>query len=318
MTLNAKLIVVGGEVKNKEIKLRTLPVTLGRGRSSTIVLPLALISRQHCEISEREGRLYVRDLGSLNGTFINNSRITEAALAPGALLTIGTCTFRADYELVGAAAQMVNVPPPAKEETVFAHPKTAQYAPDKTVPDPVWPPSTTENASADTDDVANYVSEDTTPEIGDAQPPAVQAAPAALPMAIPLPPPPKAVVPAPMFVPQAAPVIAAPVISMPVAAMPVAAPVAFPVPTRPVAVPVPPPMAMPLAAQTKAVVKVVAQTVGNKPDSEFDPVGDDKAYEELKKTPARPGIERAAAPTPPPVTEDDDDFNDFLKGLKTK
>ena len=40
----------------------------------------------------------VRDLGSLNGTFVNNERITESALGPGELLTVGTVTFRAVYE----------------------------------------------------------------------------------------------------------------------------------------------------------------------------------------------------------------------------
>jgi hypothetical protein len=40
----------------------------------------------------------VRDLGSLNGTFINNQRITESVIEPGELLTIGAVTFRAVYE----------------------------------------------------------------------------------------------------------------------------------------------------------------------------------------------------------------------------
>jgi pSer/pThr/pTyr-binding forkhead associated (FHA) protein len=51
MPLSAKLVVVGGEVKSAEIKLR-LPCTIGRGRGCTIMLPQALVSRQHCEIFE--------------------------------------------------------------------------------------------------------------------------------------------------------------------------------------------------------------------------------------------------------------------------
>ena len=46
MPLNARLVVVGGEVKTAEIKLR-LPTTIGRGRGSTIMLPHPLVSRQH-------------------------------------------------------------------------------------------------------------------------------------------------------------------------------------------------------------------------------------------------------------------------------
>jgi pSer/pThr/pTyr-binding forkhead associated (FHA) protein len=97
MSLSAKLVVVGGDVKTTEIKLR-LPSTIGRGRGTTIMLPHPLVSRQHCELYEDGGRLMVRDLGSLNGTFVNNERINEAPLGSGELLTIGTVTFRAVYE----------------------------------------------------------------------------------------------------------------------------------------------------------------------------------------------------------------------------
>src|SRR5437763_15893096 len=97
MSLNAKLVVVGGDVKTTEIKLK-LPSTIGRGRGTSIVLPHPLISRQHCELYEGGGRLMVRDLGSLNGTFVNNQRVSESPLASGELLTIGTVTFRAVYE----------------------------------------------------------------------------------------------------------------------------------------------------------------------------------------------------------------------------
>ena len=60
MGLNVKLVVVGGEVKTTELKLR-LPSTIGRARGTTIVLPHPLVSRQHCEIFEADGRLRVRD-----------------------------------------------------------------------------------------------------------------------------------------------------------------------------------------------------------------------------------------------------------------
>ena len=102
MSLTAKLVVVGGEVKSAEIKLR-LPSTIGRGRGATIMLPHPLVSRQHCELFETNGRLMVRDLGSLNGTFVNNERISEATLPPGELLTVGAVTFRAVYDVQEAS-----------------------------------------------------------------------------------------------------------------------------------------------------------------------------------------------------------------------
>ncbi len=96
--MNAKLIVVGGTTSTTEVKLR-LPAVIGRGRSVQVTIPHSLVSRQHCEVSEADGRLVVRDLGSMNGTYIGDERITEAILEPGALLTVGTVTFRAIYEV---------------------------------------------------------------------------------------------------------------------------------------------------------------------------------------------------------------------------
>ena len=101
--LKAKLIVVGGDAKAGEVNL-TLPSTIGRSREASIVLPHPLVSRLHCEFLEKEGKLYVKDLESLNGTFINNNRITgEHVIEPQQLLTIGNVTFRVCYEQVAEA-----------------------------------------------------------------------------------------------------------------------------------------------------------------------------------------------------------------------
>ena len=95
--MDVKLVVVGGDAKATEVKLR-LPAIVGRGRDATLTLPHPLVSRKHCEIFESNGYLVVRDMGSLNGTFVNNERITEAILPPGDLLRLGTVTFRAAYD----------------------------------------------------------------------------------------------------------------------------------------------------------------------------------------------------------------------------
>jgi predicted component of type VI protein secretion system len=96
--MKAKLIVVGGTTSTTEVDLR-LPTIIGRGRTAQLTIPHSLVSRQHCEISESDGRLAIRDLNSLNGTYVGDERIVEAILEPGALLTVGTVTFRAAYEV---------------------------------------------------------------------------------------------------------------------------------------------------------------------------------------------------------------------------
>src|SRR5689334_23354407 len=95
--MDAKLIVVGGEAVAAQYELK-LPAVIGRSRSASIKVPQALVSRRHCELYEEQGRLVVRDLGSLNGTFVGSDRITEeTVLPPGGLLTIGSITFKAEY-----------------------------------------------------------------------------------------------------------------------------------------------------------------------------------------------------------------------------
>ena len=104
--LNAKLVIVGGDAKAGEVKLR-LPTTVGRGKEASLTVPHALVSRRHAEIYEKEGVLVVKDLGSLNGTFVNNQRIeSEVPLRPNQLLTVGNITFRAVYQLGPEAAPL--------------------------------------------------------------------------------------------------------------------------------------------------------------------------------------------------------------------
>ncbi len=96
--MEAKLVVVGGDSQARQFDLQ-LPAVIGRSRSTDVRLGHPLISRQHCEVFEADGILMVRDLGSLNGTFIGETRVAEQAVPvkPGELLTVGPITFRAEY-----------------------------------------------------------------------------------------------------------------------------------------------------------------------------------------------------------------------------
>lgn len=103
--LSVKLVVVGGDAKNKEVQLK-LPTIIGRGREGvSLTLPHKLVSRKHTELFEHDGKLFVKDLGSLNGTFVNSKRIVQRTpLNPNELLTLGNVTFRAVYDDNGVAA----------------------------------------------------------------------------------------------------------------------------------------------------------------------------------------------------------------------
>jgi pSer/pThr/pTyr-binding forkhead associated (FHA) protein len=95
--VKTRLYLVGGDAKASIFNL-SLPIVIGRGRGATLVLPHPLVSRRHCELYEDSGKLMVRDLGSLNGTYVGNQRVQDALELPnGELLTVATVNFRAAY-----------------------------------------------------------------------------------------------------------------------------------------------------------------------------------------------------------------------------
>lgn len=63
--------------------------TAGRHPDSGIFLDDVTVSRRHAELSSDGATYVVRDLGSLNGTYVNRERIDEVALQDGDELQIG-------------------------------------------------------------------------------------------------------------------------------------------------------------------------------------------------------------------------------------
>jgi predicted Zn-ribbon and HTH transcriptional regulator len=65
-------------------------IELGRApeREGVVIVDIGL-SRRHCAIGDEGGRLYVEDLGSRNGTFVNGERVVRRTLKPGDEIEIG-------------------------------------------------------------------------------------------------------------------------------------------------------------------------------------------------------------------------------------
>lgn len=92
--------------------LHSLPLRAGRRWDLPLVLPFPLVSWEHAEFLEDGGRLWVRDLGSTNGTFVNGRRIEWAtALGEGdvvhlALLELRVGRTGSTSELHGATVDL--------------------------------------------------------------------------------------------------------------------------------------------------------------------------------------------------------------------
>ena len=72
--------------------------TLGRGLQADFVIDAPLVSRVHCNLSASANGLEVEDLGSTNGTFVNNQRVQRSSLREGDHLKVGRLVLSVSEE----------------------------------------------------------------------------------------------------------------------------------------------------------------------------------------------------------------------------
>jgi pSer/pThr/pTyr-binding forkhead associated (FHA) protein len=108
MTIFAKLIAKNVVGANREISLTAFPLRLGRRADADVCIDDRWVSRDHCEIDRVDGVLFVRDLGSKHGTYVNGRAVAEAPLKSGDTLSIGLSRFLVQYACTGAAAEPIS------------------------------------------------------------------------------------------------------------------------------------------------------------------------------------------------------------------
>ncbi len=72
--------------------------TLGRHPANTHQVLDQVVSKEHCHIDLVNGRYVLRDLESLNGTFLNGERVNESFLASGDEISIGSTTITFHFD----------------------------------------------------------------------------------------------------------------------------------------------------------------------------------------------------------------------------
>ena len=82
----------------RSITITGFPFRVGRRSHATLVLPSTAISSTHAELVERDGEIWVCDLESTNGTFVNGSRLEKGGSArvnDGDFIQFANIVFRA-------------------------------------------------------------------------------------------------------------------------------------------------------------------------------------------------------------------------------
>jgi transcriptional regulator with GAF, ATPase, and Fis domain len=88
-----RLLAIAGCLKGSAFPLSSAEVRIGRDLSNAIAVTDASASRVHSAVVEVEGCFLVRDLGSLNGTFVNGTTAKERRLKHGDEIRVGASLF---------------------------------------------------------------------------------------------------------------------------------------------------------------------------------------------------------------------------------
>jgi hypothetical protein len=80
---------VGDEVENRYV-VGPLGLKIGRSAPADVILADSKVSRSHCLVEVKDDTLFVTDLNSTNGTYVDGKKVAGAAIVPvGGILTIG-------------------------------------------------------------------------------------------------------------------------------------------------------------------------------------------------------------------------------------
>jgi len=125
--MDAKLILFKKDGSQKAFPLPNNATVIGRRHDCDLRIPLTSVSRRHCQLTYNKDTLKIRDLGSRNGTYLNDKPIDingEVTVQAGDYLKIGPLIF-----LLQIDGQPKEIVPPE-------HVKQKKPAPKKEIPAP--------------------------------------------------------------------------------------------------------------------------------------------------------------------------------------
>jgi two-component system, cell cycle response regulator len=93
-TKEACLVVIYGNELGRKHSLESPSITLGRSNKCDIQIDQESVSRAHSKITNAGRSVRIRDLGSTNGTYVNDELVEERTLVDGDFIKIGRTIFK--------------------------------------------------------------------------------------------------------------------------------------------------------------------------------------------------------------------------------
>jgi diguanylate cyclase (GGDEF)-like protein len=90
----ACLVVIYGLDLGKKYNVDRPSLIIGRSSKADIQIDQESVSRNHCKIINTGKTILLRDLGSTNGTYVNDELVDEYVLRDGDFIKVGRCIFK--------------------------------------------------------------------------------------------------------------------------------------------------------------------------------------------------------------------------------
>ena len=149
------VVLTAGKMMGKEIPITAAEFRIGKDPSCQLK-PAAGVSDKHCAFLVKQGKLFLLDLGSAEGTFVNDNKISaEVELKPKDKVKVGPLLFEVKIEAPAPAAKPAVTAAPAAAKPAVAVPaaKPAVVAPAAKPAEKVEPKNSSGDGDDDLDDL---------------------------------------------------------------------------------------------------------------------------------------------------------------------
>jgi FHA domain-containing protein len=124
-----RFVVNPGTENAWEILLQPGVNFFGRGDDNHFAIEHPSISSKHCQVAVTDSDVVIKDLGSINGTFVDETMVDETPLANGQIIRLGDVTLQFETDQIPAVKSVPGTVAPPATAAMFCkiHPKAVAH-----------------------------------------------------------------------------------------------------------------------------------------------------------------------------------------------